>query len=1110
MPLPDAVRECSNVLVKHGYAAVRKIGEGAFGVAVLVEDKEGGKAVCKVVNIGRAGPKETREAKSEARLLSTLKHPYIVRYRESFTEQAAAGNGAWFCIVMDFCEGGDLTAQIEKAKAKAAKMPETRVLRWITQAILALKYLHDKHTLHRDLKPSNLFLTGTGDLRMGDFGIAKVLCDTLEFAKSFVGTPYYISPEVIQEKPYSWPADVWSMGCILYHLCALVVPFEAKNMSELSRKITMGAIPKLPAEYSETLRGLCSEMMQRKPEARASVDDLVSGQTVQDAVKALLAEKKEKTTAGAAGDKEGAALGGAGASNGKDSACGEPGRCNDEGAAVQLLGGEAGKLYCCGRRLAVESGKASDDTCLSFCGQEGAPQCPSCKRYQLLSEASGESPLVKSAKFQILEQFSRFDHNRDGVVERADLADVLKHLDGRFWTDERVDEALKAADANQDGKIHLDDFVQWIFGGGGEAGMIERAQQLMACTLEAVAAADLEALGASLASLRQVVDVGCLRVAEPALTLQCLSLLGRVATEAHDLLHGAEPADAYEVAKHLGAVAEAVAVLLTDAAWRCVARVGAVSSRTSLRGLVFEMMDGTRLGQAPAGLSDSALEACGTAWQGLREGEYIVEVRGHGLPCRLQPPEEAAAAAPQNARPSAVAGRDGRPGGRRFAGAGRSPSPAPARGAGDGVRGRSRSPSPGQGLEPIPERRRSPSPAPSAIAEDALASNVTLVTSLGRTLDFGGATGRGPAFCYKVDKHVQIEDVIFAERTCTGVRGLPLSIAWPRDKQEAIRQALHTAAEPVFRLLVSFCRLCEGEMMLLQATLLQARQLRVAEDCLTTREARQEAFKRRAAAVQPPGHWDVSAMAGATPEAWVAPGMAAGNVRLQDAQLETLQEMLYASFAAKPCSGRDVARCKPPTCLQLEWGLRLQNWRAWVDFAAREDVLRQSLRNKDLPEPGGRPSLKTSGFQPLALELDEETRCVWLFCPLSVKVASAVVAGDLSAAVAFSAASSSRSYGHGAYLYDNCRAADELAAESESGGLRCLLLCRAMLGRSLRSDALLPDLAQLHTAYRAGEHHSILGERDSRWPEQFHKEFVFYDPGQVYPEFLLWYRRLYS
>lgn len=272
------------LLQKRGYAELKKIGEGSFGKAILVQAKDGSKVVCKMVDISKVSAKDAKDAQKEGQVLSQLKHPYIVRYRDTFTEHG------WFCILMDYCEGGDLIKQIEGAKKGRVVLGEEKILRWFTQALLALKYIHDRHILHRDLKPGNFFLSKTGVLKMGDFGIAKVLSCTAACARTQIGTPYYLSPEVCQEKPYSWGSDVWAMGCILYELCALRVPFDAPNMQALVNKIVQGPIPSVPNKFSPFVVQVCGQMLNRNAKQRPSVADILKRPQIQAVVKQMLDE----------------------------------------------------------------------------------------------------------------------------------------------------------------------------------------------------------------------------------------------------------------------------------------------------------------------------------------------------------------------------------------------------------------------------------------------------------------------------------------------------------------------------------------------------------------------------------------------------------------------------------------------------------------------------------------------------------------------------------------------------------------------------------------------------------------------------------------------------
>jgi len=86
---------------------------------------------------------------------------------------------------------------------------------------MAINYIHKKKILHRDIKCQNIFLTSNGTLKLGDFGISKVLQNTLERAATVVGTPYYMSPEMYENRPYTHKSDIWALGCILYELCTL-------------------------------------------------------------------------------------------------------------------------------------------------------------------------------------------------------------------------------------------------------------------------------------------------------------------------------------------------------------------------------------------------------------------------------------------------------------------------------------------------------------------------------------------------------------------------------------------------------------------------------------------------------------------------------------------------------------------------------------------------------------------------------------------------------------------------------------------------------------------------------------------------------------------------
>ncbi|XP_074253086.1 serine/threonine-protein kinase Nek1 isoform X7 [Saimiri boliviensis] len=250
------------------YVRLQKIGEGSFGKAVLVKSTEDGRQyVIKEINISRMSSKEREESRREVAVLANMKHPNIVQYRESFEE-----NGSLY-IVMDYCEGGDLFKRINAQKG--VLFQEDQILDWFVQICLALKHVHDRKILHRDIKSQNIFLTKDGTVQLGDFGIARVLNSTVELARTCIGTPYYLSPEICENKPYNNKSDIWALGCVLYELCTLKHAFEAGSMKNLVLKIISGSFPPVSLHYSYDLRSLVSQLFKRNPRDRPSVNSIL-------------------------------------------------------------------------------------------------------------------------------------------------------------------------------------------------------------------------------------------------------------------------------------------------------------------------------------------------------------------------------------------------------------------------------------------------------------------------------------------------------------------------------------------------------------------------------------------------------------------------------------------------------------------------------------------------------------------------------------------------------------------------------------------------------------------------------------------------------------------
>lgn len=270
------------------YKEIKLLGKGSFGRAVLAQEKStGDKYVMKVIQMSTMKPKEREDALMEAKILSKLQHPYIVGYKDSFVDSK------YLYIIMEYADRGDLFDQIKKQKMTGRLFPEAQIWEWFVQICLALKHVHDRKILHRDIKSQNVFMVTdkrTGKLlaKLGDFGIARVLQGTMDLARTAIGTPYYLSPEIAESKPYSNKSDVWSMGVMLYELCTFNHAFDAQNMKGLVLKILRGQYSPISSQYSGNMREMISRMLMKDPSKRPSINQILKLPFLQEYIRMAL------------------------------------------------------------------------------------------------------------------------------------------------------------------------------------------------------------------------------------------------------------------------------------------------------------------------------------------------------------------------------------------------------------------------------------------------------------------------------------------------------------------------------------------------------------------------------------------------------------------------------------------------------------------------------------------------------------------------------------------------------------------------------------------------------------------------------------------------------
>jgi len=275
------------------YRQIEIVGRGSFGCCWLVErvgvdagNAEPERFIMKQIDVSRMQPKQKDEATNEVKVLSKLRHPFIINYRESYVQDGL------LCIVTDYAERGDLYRAIKSQKQARMLFKETMILRWVAQTTLALKHIHDRKILHRDLKTQNIFLSGPGDgtIKVGDFGISRVLENTQDCAKTAIGTPYYLSPEICQEKPYDYKSDIWSLGCVVFELATLEHAFDSDSMRGLVMKILRGVPPQVPLLFTAELRNLVPDLLIKDPRSRPSAGEVLRRPIIRAAIKLLLLE----------------------------------------------------------------------------------------------------------------------------------------------------------------------------------------------------------------------------------------------------------------------------------------------------------------------------------------------------------------------------------------------------------------------------------------------------------------------------------------------------------------------------------------------------------------------------------------------------------------------------------------------------------------------------------------------------------------------------------------------------------------------------------------------------------------------------------------------------
>nr|XP_049695128.1 serine/threonine-protein kinase fused [Helicoverpa armigera] len=246
------------------YIVISFIGEGSFGRVFKAKHKETDAVVAlKVIRKKGRSVKDLKNLRQECDIQRQLKHPNIIRMIDSFDTDSE------LVVVTEYAE-----KELHSILAKEGCLNEEQVKKITWDLVSALYYLHSHRVLHRDLKPQNVLLDSSGRAKLCDFGLARIMTNATHILTSIKGTPLYMAPELIEEKPYDHQADLWSLGCIVYELIAGQPPFCTMSIWQLVRMIRHKPV-QWPSFISTEARSFLQGLLHKDPMKRMTWPEIL-------------------------------------------------------------------------------------------------------------------------------------------------------------------------------------------------------------------------------------------------------------------------------------------------------------------------------------------------------------------------------------------------------------------------------------------------------------------------------------------------------------------------------------------------------------------------------------------------------------------------------------------------------------------------------------------------------------------------------------------------------------------------------------------------------------------------------------------------------------------
>jgi len=260
-----------------GFSELGCLGRGAFGQALLMRGPSNLLFVAKRVDLRGISAHQMQRLETEVAVCAKLRHPHICHYLGTVARADA------LLICLEHAAGGNLSDRIDHARAAASPFGTPTATAWVAQICAAVSYMHSMHVLHRDLSAPNVFLSHSGRIKVGDFGLSKANATSRSvLGRTTCGTPNYFSPEMVNGRPYGTASDAWSVGLLAHEILTLRHPFaNASSLASLLQKISTCSYDRRRLEnapYPEDVKAVASseQLLHPDPDARATPGEILA------------------------------------------------------------------------------------------------------------------------------------------------------------------------------------------------------------------------------------------------------------------------------------------------------------------------------------------------------------------------------------------------------------------------------------------------------------------------------------------------------------------------------------------------------------------------------------------------------------------------------------------------------------------------------------------------------------------------------------------------------------------------------------------------------------------------------------------------------------------